>query len=302
MKKILLVAVLLCNVCLAYAQEMIHLWPEGKMPNSKGLILKDSVAHNRLYQVGSPRIYKFLASKENNMGTAILIIPGGGYVRLMADYKNVSAALFYQKMGINAFVLCHRLPTSPDLLTPHTAPLEDAQRAIRLIHANAKTWGIDPGKVGVTGTSAGGHVASTLGTHPKDISAIGDELDKYPYKPAYMILVSSVITFTTPYVHKGSRDHLVGKDDKELIEAYSNETRVTKETPTTLLIHADNDDSVSPLNSVLFYQALKAAKVSSSLHIFPQGEHRLGTQTNPGSADMWPVMSIEWLKEMKFVP
>lgn len=301
MKKILLIVILLCSFCLSYAQEMIHLWPEGKMPNSKGLVLKDSVIKEHIYQVGEPRIYKYLASKENNTGLSILIIPGGGYARLMADYSNVSAALFYQKMGISAFVLCHRLPASPDLITPHTAPLEDAQRAMRVIHANAEKWGLDPNRIGVTGTSAGGHVASTLGTHLEDISKIGDELDKSSYKPAFMILVSPVITFKSPYLHKGSRDHLLGKEDSVLVEAYSNETRVTNETPATLLIHSDDDTIVPPFNSVLFYQALKEAKVSASLHIFPQGGHRLGVIKNPGSADMWTTMVIEWLKEMNFV-
>lgn len=301
MKKFLLFTLLLCSINSLYSQEMIPLWPKGKMPNSKGLVLTDSVAKDRLYQVGEPRIYKFLAPKENNTGASILILPGGGYSRITADYSKVSAALFYQKMGINAFVLCYRLPTSPDLLAPHLAPLQDAQRAMRLIHANAAVWGLNPDKIGISGTSAGGHLGSTLGTHSEDVSAIGDEPDKYPFKPAYMILVSPVITFKSPYVHKGSRDRLVGKDDKTLIDAYSNETRVTKDTPPTLLIHADDDNSVSPLNSVLFYQALKKAKVSSSLHIFPQGGHRLGTRTNPGSANMWPEMSIEWLKEMKFI-
>ena len=301
-KQIGLFIIFLYIVNIISAQEMISLWPEGKMPNSKGMILNDSIAKDRLYQVGSPRVYSFLAPKEKNTGAAILIVPGGGYVRLTADYKNVSAALFYQKMGINAFVVCHRLPTSPDLITPHIAPLQDIQRAMRIIHSNAEKWKIDPKCIGISGTSAGGHGASTLGTHPEDVSAIGDDLDKFPYKPAFMILVSPVISFKNSIAHKGSRDRLIGKDaPKELIEAYSNEIRVTKETPTTLLIHADDDGSVSPLNSVVFYEALRKAKVSSSLHIFPQGGHRLGTKTNPGSADMWPTLSIEWLKEMKFI-
>jgi len=291
-----------CAVSFIFAQDMIPLWPEGKIPNSKGMVLKDSVAKDRLYQVGIPRVYAFLASEDKNTGAAMLIVPGGGYVRLTADYSKVSAALFYQKMGINAFIVCHRLPTSPDLVTPHTAPLQDIQRAMRIIYANAGKWGIDTKRIGVSGTSAGGHGASTLGTHTEDVSAIGDELDKHSYNPAFMILVSPVISFKNPIVHKGSRDRLLGVDaSKELVEAYSNELRVTKDTPPTLLIHADNDNSVSPLNSVVFYEALKKAKISSSLHIFPLGGHRLGTRTNPGSANMWPALSLEWLKEMKFI-
>lgn len=302
MKKILLFSLFLCCLNLSYSQEMINLWTEGKMPNSKGMVLTDSIADDRLYQVGKPRIYKFLASKEKNTGAAILIIPGGGYVRLTADYSNVSAALYYQKMGINAFVVCHRLPASPDLITPYTAPLQDIQRAMRIIYANAEEWRIDTKRIGVFGTSAGGHGATTLGTHTEDVSAIGDELDKCLFNPAFMILVSPVISLKAPIAHKGSRDRLIGKDaSTKLIEAYSNETRVTKETPPALMIHANNDTGVSPLNSVAFYQALQAVGVSSSLHIFPYGGHRLSINNNPGSAKMWPEISIEWLREMKFI-
>ncbi|MEI6946472.1 alpha/beta hydrolase [Paraflavisolibacter sp. H34] len=206
-------------------------------------------------------------------------------------------------MGINAFVVWHRLPASPDLVSPEKAPLQDIQRAMRMIYANAAKWGIDPKRVGVFGTSAGGHGASTLATHPEDVSAIGDALDPFPYKPAFSILLSPVISFKNGIVHKGSRDRLLGAHPSaEQINTYSNETRVTKETPPALLLHAHDDNAVSPLNSVVYYQALKAAGVPASLHIFPQGGHRLGMENNPGSAALWPALSAQWLKEMKFIP
>ena len=117
-----------------------------------------------------------------------------------------------------------------------------------------------------------------------------------------MILVSPVISFDSKIAHKGSREALIRKNpSEELIKIYSNENQVTKYTPPTLLIHADNDTGVSPLNSVVFYQALKAAGISGSLHIFPFGAHSLNTDKNPGSADMWPAISLAWLKEMKFI-
>jgi len=272
------------------------------MPNSKGLQLKDSIAEERLYQVGSPRLYAFLAPKEKNTGAAVLIVPGGGYRRLMADYTKPSTALYYQERGINAFVVCYRLPTSPDLLTREIAPLQDIQRAMRIIQAHSEAWGIDPNRIGVNGTSAGGHGATLLGTHTGDVSSIGDELDRFSYKPAFMMLISPVISFDEAIMHKGSRDCLLGENPSPaLIKAYSNETRVTKDTPPALMIHADNDGSVSPMNSIVFYQALKRMRVPSSLHIFPFGGHRLGIRNNPGSADLWPALSIEWLREMKFI-
>lgn len=297
----LLIALLFC-LNIVSAQEMIPLWKKGKMPNSKGLELKDSVASERLYQVGAPRIYTYLADKEKNTGAAVLIVPGGGYVRLPSDYSNVPIAKYFQENGINAFVICHRLPTSPDLLKPEIAPLQDIQRAMRIINANAEKWKIDPARIGVCGTSAGGHGASTLGTHDNNISEVGDKFDKFPYKPAFMILISPVISFDLKIAHKGSRDNLIGKNPtEEMVKQYSNENRVTKDTPPALMIHADNDRGVVPQNSVVFYQALRSAGVSSSLHIFPFGGHQISIENNPGSTAMWPAISLEWLKEMKFI-
>ena len=303
MKKIyLFVLAVLFGICTSYAQEMIPLWPQGKMPNSKGIELTDSIAEQRLYQIGSPRMYAFLAPKAKNTGMAVLIVPGGGYVRLPESFRNNPTAKFFQNKGINAFVVCHRLPTSRDLVTRQIAPLQDTQRAMRIIHSNAAKWGIDTKKIGVNGTSAGAHVASTLGTHPEDVSAIGDELDKYGYAPAFMILISGVLSFDDDIAHKGSKSNLLGPDPSPaLVKEYSNETRVTVNTPPAFMVHADNDNGVSPLNSIMFYQAMKKAGVSSSLHIFPYGAHGINVNNNPGSTEMWPAICIEWLKEMKFL-
>lgn len=303
MKKILLALTLSVGTfSLAQSQDMIPLWPDGRMPNSKGMKLKDSIAEQRLYQVGSPRLYTYLAPKEKNTGAAVLVVPGGGYIRLPDSYNNIATAKFFQEKGVNAFVLCHRLPTSRDLITPQIAPLQDAQRAMRIIYANAAKWGVDAQRVGVCGTSAGGHVATTLGTHIYDVASIGDELDKYPYAPAFMIPISAVVSMDDAIAHKGSKRSLLGNNPSpDLLNEYSNENRVTSATPPTLMIHADNDKSVSPLNSVRFYEALKQAKVSSSLHIFPQGGHSINVNSNPGSTQMWTDICMEWLKEMKFL-
>ncbi|MFT4092751.1 MAG: alpha/beta hydrolase [Niabella sp.] len=302
MKKIVYTFLLFLSVNHVSAQQAIALWPAGKMPDSRGLHLPDSVVGEYLFTTTSPKIYAYLAPKEKNTGAAVLIVPGGGYLRLPADYSKNATALYYQSKGINAFVLCHRLPASRDLVNPEKAPLEDAQRAMRIIRANAGIWEIDSARVGVTGTSAGGHVAATLGTHLEDVSAIGDSLDKYSFKPAFMILVSAVISFKEGIAHKGSRDQLVGAHPSaEMINAYSNENRVTKEAPPALLIHGNDDKTVPSLNSIVFYEALKAAGVSASLHIFPSGGHGYTVNMKSGSAKMWPEIVIEWLKEMKFV-
>ena len=302
MKKLvaLIVMYLCCNVL--YAQEMIPLWPEGKMPNSKGIKLSDSIAQERLYQVGIPRMYVYLAPKEKNTGAAVLIVPGGGYVRLPESYMDNPTAKFFQDRGINAFIVCHRLPTSRDLITRQTAPLQDAQRAMRIIRANAAKWNIDTNRIGVNGTSAGGHVASSLATHTEDVAAIGDELDKYSFAPNFAMLISGVISLDDAIAHQGSKKALLGdKPSADLVKEYSNEMRVTPSTPPTLLIHADNDPAVPSMNSIVFYQALKKNHVPASIHIFPFGGHGLGVDKNPGSANMWPALSVEWLKEMKII-
>ena len=284
------------------AQQPIVLWPDGKMPNSKGLHLPDSIVKQYLFTTTEPKMYAYPAPKEKNTGAAVLIVPGGGYLRLPADYSKNATALYYQSKGINAFVLCHRLPGSADLINPEKAPLQDAQRAMRIILANADHWGIDPERIGVTGTSAGGHVASTLGTHREDVSAIGDSLDRYSFRPAFMILVSGVISFRDDIVHKGSRECLIGKSpSEEMIRFYSNENQVTKETPPTLLIHGNDDRTVPSLNSVVFYEALRAAGVAASLHIFPYGGHGYTVNMKSGTERMWPDIAVAWLKEMKFV-
>ncbi len=302
MKKSISLFLLLIVLKSASAQELIALWPEGKMPNSKGLHLPDSISKGFLFNTTTPRIYAYPATKENNTGAAVLIAPGGGYMRLPADYSKNATALFYQSKGISAFVLCYRLPVSQDLIHPARAPLQDAQRAMRILRANASKWNFDPDRLGVTGTSAGGHVASTLGTHREDVSAIGDSVDKYSFKPAFMILVSGVLSFNDDIVHNGSRDRLLGSNPAAAtVKFYSNENQVTKETPTTLLIHGDNDKTVPSLNSIVFYQALCAAGVPASIHIFPYGGHGYTVNQNPGTANAWPEIAMGWLKEMKFV-
>lgn len=302
MRKLLYILSMLVAVNSLSAQQAISLWPKDKMPNRKGLHLPDSIIKEYLFTTTDPKMYFYPAPKEKNTGAAVLIVPGGGYLRLPADYSRNATALYYQSKGINVFVLCHRLPGSRDLVNPEKAPLQDAQRAMRIIRANAGRWGIDPNRVGVGGTSAGGHVASTLGTHTEDVSAIGDSLDQYSFKPAFMILVSAVISFKNEIAHKGSRSCLVGNDPAdEMIQFYSNENRVTKETSPVLLIHGNDDKTVPSLNSVVFYQALRSAGVSASLHIFPSGGHGYTVNMKSGAAALWPGIAMEWLKEMKFI-
>ncbi|WP_220463989.1 alpha/beta hydrolase [Adhaeribacter radiodurans] len=284
------------------AQEFIPLWPKNKMPNSKGLSLKDSITNERIYQVGTPGMYAYFPSDQENKRTAVVICPGGGYARLAYVISGLQLAKWFNTIGISAFVLNYRLPNSPDLKERQIGPLQDAQRAVRLIRANAAKWGINQEKIGIMGSSAGGHLATTLGTYPEDVAAINDTYNKVSFRPNFMILISPVISLGT-YAHTGSRDNLLGdKPAKKLVERFSTELQVTAATPPTFLVHATNDNAVSPLNSVLFYQALLNHKIPASLHIFPQGGHAIALRNNPGSTQLWTNLCEEWLNEMGFIP
>lgn len=287
---------------IALAQEFIPLWPVGKMPNSKGLKMKDSMANERIYQVGTPGFYAFFPSSTENKGAAVVICPGGGYERLAYIISGTQLAKWFNTIGISAFVLNYRLPNAPDLKQRDLGPLQDAQRAIKLIRANAVKWGVNPNKIGIQGSSAGGHLAALASTAITDFSAIGDEFDRLSALPNFSILVSPVIDMGE-FAHKGSRKNLLGENpSKALIEKYSLHLQVTNATAPTFLVHAFNDKSVSANNSLLFYQALLNKNVPSSLHIFPQGGHAIALRNNPGSTNSWTALCEKWLIEMDFIP
>lgn len=299
---LLIVAFSLVPVFPVPGQEFIPLYAAGKMPNSKGLTLKDDIRSERVYQVGTPGMYAFFPSLQENKGAAVVICPGGGYERLAYVIAGSQVAKWLNTLGISAFVLNYRLPNSPDLVERQTAPLQDAQRAIRIIRANSGKWQIKPDKIGIFGTSAGGHLAALTAITTEDVSAINDEFDKWAVTPNFMILISPVITMGE-YTHAGSKKNLLGENpSKELIEKYSLEKQVTAAAPPAFIVHAFNDESVSPRNSLLFFAALLDKNVPASLHIFPQGGHSIALRNNPGSTAEWTNLCESWLTEMDFIP
>ncbi len=280
------------------AQTFVPVW-NGNMPNSKGISVKDSIANERVYQVGTPGVYIFEPSVAENKGVAVLIIPGGGYARLSYQISGWQLAKWLNTFGVTAFVLNHRMPQSPDVKVSYQAPLEDAQRAMRYIRAHAAEYGIDTNKVGVMGVSAGGHLSATLSTLAVDWGCGGDALDTLPFRPDFTILISPVISMRE-LAHRGSRDNLLGKQPTEaLLHQFSCDEQVTAQTPPAFLVHATNDTGVSPLNSVLYYTALKKADVQkSTLHIFPEGGHNIALRNNPGTTNQWSVLAEQWLMEI----
>ncbi len=281
------------------AQQFLPIWEKGKMPNSKGLALHDSIANERVYQVGTPGFYVFEPSKTENKGAAVVIIPGGGYARLAYQISGFQLAKWFNTIGITAFVLNHRLPQSPDVKVSYQAPLQDAQRAIRYIRAHAEQWGIEKEKIGVMGCSAGAHLSACVSTFTEDWSRVGDELDEVSFTPNFTILISPVISMGE-IAHKGSRENLLGKyDSPELCVMFSCDTRVTSQTPPAFVVHALNDRSVSCLNSLAYFKALKEKNVAkSTLHIFPEGGHSIALRNNPGTTNHWTELAEEWLGEV----
>ena len=267
------------------------------MPNTKGVPLQDSIANERIYQVAEPRIQAFFTSSQENKRAAVLLIPGGGYARLAYEISGYQLAKWFNTMGMHAFVLEHRMPQSPDVITPHLAPLQDAQRAIRIIKQNAASWGIDIDKIGVMGSSAGAHLAATLSTWNQDVSIVDDTLDNYDFKPAFQILISPVIDMGE-FAHKGSRENLLGKQPtNELLKQFSLQHQVDAETPPAFIVHAFDDPAVPVKNSLLYADSLVTKGVSTSLHIFPQGKHAIALRNNPGSTSQWVMLCEEWLIE-----
>jgi acetyl esterase/lipase len=301
MKKGFLILLFIINAVHVPAQQFIPLWPEGKKPNFNGMAVTDSLYNERLWRVGTPGLYTFPVTGSENTGTAVLICPGGGYERVNYLYNGFNLARWYNTIGVSAFVLIYRLPHQSDLQQRQLAPLQDAQRAMRIIRTNAARWNIKSNKIGVMGVSSGGHVASTLATHITDLSAIKDSMDATGFLPDFMVLLSPVISMGK-YAHHASRKYFIGPDSsKAMIENYSNELQVSSATPPTFIVHASNDSSVSVRNSVQFYNALLDKKVNASIHIFPKGGHGIRMDDNPGSTDYWLNLLEAWLKEMDLV-
>ena len=301
MKKLLICLLITSIIAPVLAQnQILPLW-EGDPPNYKEtgeVTIWDTSDIVRVRNVQKPDIAVFLPSKKNSTGEAVVICPGGGYGILAYDWEGSDIARWLNSQGIAAFVLKYRLPGSKSNIIPHKSPLMDAQRALRMVRSNAAAWNIDPGKIGIMGFSAGGHLASTLSTHyDAGDPSNSDPVEQLSCRPDFSILVYPVISFTGEFQHSGSRINLIGKDaDGELVNYYSNELQVTEDTPPAILIHSDDDESVPVENSIVYYKALRANKVSSELHIYPYGGHGYSLAIGQGHLATWPDRVIEWIR------
>ncbi len=281
----------------------LPLWPSGAVPNYKKTGEKeklDTADIVRISLVQEPDIKVYLPSKKNATGQAMVICPGGGYGILAYDWEGTDIAKWLSSKGIAGIVLKYRLPNSKSNIVPHLTPLMDAQRAIRLVRANAARWNIKRDKVGIMGFSAGGHLASTAGTHFDNGNPNSkDSIDKLSSRPDFLVLMYPVISLSPPFTHSGSRKNLLGEyPDEKLQKFYSNDQQVTKETPPTFIVHATDDTAVPVENSLLFYQALKTNKVPAEMHIYPYGGHGFGLAVGKGYLETWPDRCIDWLRNL----
>ena len=286
---------LLLAAAVGAGEPVVPLWEAGKVPESAlGTPEKNS-----------PSVTVFAAPADKATGAAVVVCPGGGYGFLADDHEGKQVAEFLNGLGVHAFVLKYRI-TSKDRPGPLlTAPMLDVQRAVRYARANAAKYKIDPTRIGVWGFSAGGHLASTAATHFDAGKADAvDAIDKVSCRPDFAILAYPVISMDPTVTHGGSRKNLIGdKPDEKLVEYFSNEKQVTKDTPPTYLFHTADDGAVPVANAKLFYAALKAAGVPAELNIHAKGPHGVGLARDPkwtkgadGGLAKWPDQLAAWLK------
>ncbi|MBI9070195.1 MAG: alpha/beta hydrolase [Melioribacteraceae bacterium] len=303
MKPILLLLILLLinNV---YAQEIaVPLWSDG-VPNYQKTdeveIVDDNENIQKVSYVQEPNITVYKPAKRNTTGESVVICPGGGYWILAYDWEGSDIAKYFNSKGITAIVLKYRLPVSKSNVVPHKSPLMDAQRAIRLTRFHAGEWGLDSNKIGIMGFSAGGHLASTAGTHFDYGNKNSDDMiERISCRPDFMILMYPVISFVADFSHTGSANALLGENPtRELLEFYSNELHVTENTPPTILIHSQDDTGVPIENSLNFYKALTDKKVSAEMHLYPFGGHGFSLALGNDYLSTWPDRVVDWLKRV----
>ena len=247
-----------------------------------------------------PVLFMYRPDPSIATSTAVVILPGGGYGGLAMDHEGKQIADWFNSMGVTAFVLKYRLSATGHR---HPIPMLDGQRAIRTVRARAAEWKIDSKRIGIIGFSAGGHLASTLGTHfDAGDSKAADPIDRVSSRPDFMILCYPVISMTADYMHGGSRKNLLGPTpDETLVKSLSNETQVTPETPPTFLFHTSEDTGVLPDNSLAFYLALRNAGVPAEMHVYEHGKHGVGLAKSIPGTNTWPDRCREWMRSHKLL-
>ncbi|KQV53560.1 alpha/beta hydrolase [Pelomonas sp. Root1217] len=299
-RRLLLLSTLLPMMTLAAPPAVLPLWPEGvpaavraDAPATRGDLGPEREAGGSISNVSVPTLAVVPPAVDRPNGTAVILCPGGGYSYLSANREGHQYAAWLSTLGITTFILKSRLQE-----WGHPAPLQDVLRAIRLVRSRAAEFGVDPRRIGVMGSSAGGHLAasaSTLFDHADGRTGAG--LDNISARPDFAVLVYPVITMADPAAHAGSRRALLGDaPSPALLALLSVDQQVTSATPPTLLLHTQGDKSVPVQNSILYYQALTRAGVPAEMVLFEQGGHGIGMRDGLGTASAWPRRAEDWLR------
>jgi acetyl esterase/lipase len=286
---------------ISYSQDVRLPLYEKVIPNSKQSNVVeelDKEYSGALKGISVPEITVYFPTNNYTTKQAVLICPGGGYYIESMELEGRDVARYLSTIGVTAIVLKYRLPSDATCVDKHLVPLMDVKRAMRIVRSKASEWNIDLQKVGVMGFSAGGHLASTLGTkYDNGDDKSSDSIEHQSCKPNFMILLYPVITFNSSYTHTGSRRMLLGDSPSpELIEYFSNELHINSNTPPTFITVANNDDLVS--NSLLLYEALLKNKVSTELHIFSEGGHGFGIAAKNDHVNFWTQNLKYWLRSI----
>ena len=279
------------------AQEKVALYA-GTIPNSRPTKTEEngSLPSNGMYnRVTKPTLEVYLPEKEKAAGAAVIICPGGGYKLIVYQGEGISTAKELAKNGVAAFVLKYRLPDDSTMLDKSIGPLQDVQQAIKLVRQNAGRWNIDPGKVGIMGFSAGGHLASTGATHFN--KAYIENSNGTNLRPDFQILIYPVISMQDSLTHADSRKNLLGKEpSKEMINLFSSELQVANNTPPAYLTHAADDNVVDVDNSIAYFEKLRHQHVEVEMHIYPKGGHGFIFRQKG-----WMEPLIQWMKNNKWI-
>ncbi|MES2898213.1 MAG: alpha/beta hydrolase [Pseudomonadota bacterium] len=297
MKRLLATFLTFATTALSHATpSVMPLWPEG-VPGMQQ-IGAEQVEAGRISNVSEPTLTMVGPAAGKSNGTAIIILPGGGYSRLSFDHEGIQYANFLSSLGVTTFVLKYRLRQFG-----HPAPLQDVLRAVRLVRARAAELGVNPARIGVMGSSAGGHLAASAGTlFDHAAGKTGATLDAISARPDFLMLLYPVITLDGPAAHAGSRGALLGPNPTpELIKLMSLEGQVSAATPPTFLMHTQADKTVPVENSILFYQALTRHGVPAEMVLYEVGGHGAGMRPGNGTTSEWPRRAEEWLRERKLL-
>jgi acetyl esterase/lipase len=281
----------------AESPKTIELWPEG-VPGLLADATPEKIENARASNVHHPYFAVFPAPADKANGTAVVICPGGGYVRLSIENEGSLIAERLNGLGVTAFVLHYRM-----VEYGHPAPLRDVLRAIRLVRSRSAEFGVKPDRIGVIGSSAGGHLAASASTLFNDPDGkTGAELDAVSGRPDFAVLLYPVITMGEN-AHAGSRRALLGATPTpEALAHMSLEQQVTKETPPTFIVGTEEDTTVPIENSLMYYQALRNAKVDVEMHLWPKGPHGFGMRQDLPGPSSWTNRLEEWMARNKWLP